>query len=83
MRAFFWKLRYAIILRNRIKPRAKALWINAGDAWADNDGINTPLEAVDNVLDWEGSARQHNAEVDRQKEEKRQAKLDRQAQYPH
>ena len=62
-----------------IRPTAKALWINASDAHADNLGINTPGEAVDNVLDWEGSARQHNAEVERAKAEK----AARQARYQH
>lgn len=66
-------------MRNRIKPTSSALWANATDAWADNQGIDTPLVAVNNVLDWDGSARQNNAEVDTKKAEKRA----RQAQYKH
>jgi hypothetical protein len=67
---FFWKLRYALIMRNRIKPTIRALWANATDAWADNQGIDTPLVAVNNVIGWDGSARQNNAEVDQAKDER-------------
>ena len=67
MKEFFWKLQYAFLIWRRIRPTISALWANAGGAWDDNLGINSPSQAVENVLDWEGSARQWNAEVDRKK----------------
>lgn len=70
MKVFFWKLQYAFIMWRQIRPTARALWINATEACADNQGINTPGEAVTNVLGWEGSARQWNAEVDAKKRAK-------------
>lgn len=73
---FNWRVRYAFIMWRRIRPTIKALWINAGEAWIDNQGIDTPPEAVNNVLDWEGSSRQWNAEVDKKKAAKAQRRAE-------
>ena len=66
---FIWKIRYAFIMWNTIRPRAKALWGNAQAAYEDNMGINTPAQAVNNVVEGieDVERRVWNEEVDRKK----------------
>jgi hypothetical protein len=69
MKAFWWKLQYSYFLWQRIRPRVKALWINASEGHEWYLGA-TPLEAVAITLG-DPDVVVHNARVDAKKAKKK------------